>query len=255
MKSLFESIAVLPLKEMDGSLLSVAIMQEAAALGVKRLDEISEAISVASYLHRDDTRANRKTLPRDTYITHPLRNTLRLIRYYGVTDPDILIASILHDTVEDHPSEIVEDLAGLFAEGKDDETIRALALSFISGRYGSEVARIVSAVSNPFVDKNLTKDAKRALYAEHVEAAITNDPPVFLVKFADFYDNAGSLHHTADSLAATEHRVLKYSPLIDIFEKHGNDLSPLLGDYGYGRFVRHLLTVKHRLEKMRSEVK
>jgi (p)ppGpp synthase/HD superfamily hydrolase len=252
MKTLYEKISSLPLKKMDGSLLAAAIMELARERNVARLDDLSESISIASYLHRDDTRANRGGLPRDTYITHPLRNTLRLLRYYHIVDVDILIAAVLHDTVEDHPNEIVEDLAGQDATGLSEEDVRMRAISFLSGRFGAEVGRIVLAVSNPINPDaaSLTKDEKRAIYAQHVEEAITNDFPVFLVKFADFYDNAGSLHYTSANKSMTIHLVKKYTPLISVFREQAKAIQDRISEDGFYRFNRHLIAVQSRLDEL-----
>jgi (p)ppGpp synthase/HD superfamily hydrolase len=252
MKTLYEKISSLPLKKMDGSLLAVAIMELARESGVDRLDDLSEAISIASYLHRDDTRSNRGGLPRDTYITHPLRNTLRLLRYYHVTDVDILIASVLHDTVEDHPKDIVRDLAGQKIDGLNEEDIRMRAVAFFAGRFGAEVARIVLAVSNPINPDaiHLTKDEKRVIYATHIKEIVTNDYPVFLVKFADFYDNAGSLHHTSSNRGMTIHLVKKYAPVVEIFREAVRTIEDKISDDGLYRFNRHLVAVQSRIDEL-----
>lgn len=242
---------------MDGSLLSAAIMHAAKVAGVSPsdLEALQESIIMASYLHRKDTRGNRGSLPRDMYITHPLRNTLRLLRY-GITDIDILVATVLHDTVEDHPVEILLDLAKQDVEGVSAEDIRMRSLSFISGRFGSEVARIVLAVSNPLTKvEGLSKEEKRANYVVHVEEVIFSDVSVFLVKFADFYDNAGSLHHTTgNSKSMTTHLTLKYSPLVPVFRKalihFKNDLPAGVADFIW----EHLTSVAGRLDQLRQDI-
>src|SRR5689334_18399095 len=93
---------------MGEALLVMEIEERAEKLGI--LESVHKAIYLASYVHQGQTRSNRGPLPRDTYITHPLRNTLRLMRY-GVEDADVLVASILHDTVEDHAERIINEVA------------------------------------------------------------------------------------------------------------------------------------------------
>lgn len=254
MKALYDQITALSMKQMDGALLSIAILQEAETMKIERTPDLQEAIALAAYLHRNDTRANRGNLPRDTYITHPLRNTLRIMRYYGVTDPDILIASVLHDTVEDHPDEIVQRIIGQELEGLSEEEIRMRAITFISGRFGAEVARIVLAVSNPLYQpgEQLTKEEKRHRYAHHIEEVIANDYPVMVVKFADFYDNAGSLHHTMANKGMTEHLVKKYLPIIDIFRKYFPVIENHMSDQGQFRFTLHLMRVQGRLNALKN---
>ncbi|GAB3960935.1 hypothetical protein GCM10029978_011790 [Actinoallomurus acanthiterrae] len=61
---------------------------------------LNKALSLASDLHRQDRRA------REPVVNHLLRVTLRVMCHYEVNDVDILVAALLHDTVEDHPIEL-----------------------------------------------------------------------------------------------------------------------------------------------------
>ena len=97
-------IRALPLKEMESSLLARAIYSHAAEAGMDT-EKVRESVALASYLHRTHTRSVRSVMPRTHYIEHPLRNAVRLFRY-GVTDQDVIIAAILHDTVEDALEEV-----------------------------------------------------------------------------------------------------------------------------------------------------
>lgn len=60
---------------------------------------LEKAVKFATLLHSKQTRRFRNNIPRTLYIEHPLRNTIRLVKW-GVTDIDILVASLLHDTIE-----------------------------------------------------------------------------------------------------------------------------------------------------------
>lgn len=152
----------LRLKEMTPDLLMYEIVSE--------FPELQETAVLASILHRGDIRSVRGKLPRTHYIEHPYRVTLRLIRW-GVIDINVLHAALLHDTFEDHP----KDFEKLF--GVD-------AATYIGLTFGSDVWDVVYAVSNqPGVG-----------YHEHVLEAIA-DPRAFIVKLADWTDNALSLHH------------------------------------------------------------
>jgi (p)ppGpp synthase/HD superfamily hydrolase len=200
-----------PLKDMDGGALALAIQEASPSEPVRR------ALAAASFLHRNQTRANRASLPRTAYFEHPGRNALRAIRW-GVTDPDIIAAVILHDTAED----CADEIAGTFMNrpNADPERARRLALSWIIEGWGVETARLVAAVSNPLdPDGKLTKEQKRRLYADHVRTAIAGDAAVFIVKFADFVDNASGLHHndTGANKGMVAHLAAKYLPVVDIF--------------------------------------
>src|SRR3569833_1940845 len=62
--------------------------------------QLEEALELASRLHADDRRV------REPYLNHLLRVAIRILRYYGIRDVDVLTAALLHDAVEDHPAEL-----------------------------------------------------------------------------------------------------------------------------------------------------
>ncbi|MCZ4278626.1 HD domain-containing protein [Rhodococcoides yunnanense] len=142
---------------------------------------------------------------------HPLRNVLRLIRL-GCADTNVLSATALHDTVEDQPREIVS----ILDESRlSDGSNQLAALDLITEHFNTETSRLVAAVSNPPTDTALTKAEKNAAYAAHV-ADVIKDTEAFLVKFADFVDNARSVKYLEDEtkrtiLAAT------YAPVVAVF--------------------------------------
>ena len=62
--------------------------------------KISEALELAGRLHAPDRRQ------REPYVNHLLRVALRIICHYGVRDPDVICAALLHDAVEDHAGDL-----------------------------------------------------------------------------------------------------------------------------------------------------
>ncbi len=206
---LLAALRATALKDMDPSLLVHAIDVEADARGIDRTD-LDHALAVASYAHLEQRRTQRGDQVADPYITHPYRNTLRLLRY-GCTDAAVLVATALHDVVEDQPDRVVTLLGG------------SDALDALRRHFGTDVADLVAAVTNP--PRDPARD-KAEQYAEHVTAAIA-DPRVFLVKLADFVDNAGSLKYLTDD-AKRSKLAAKYAPLVPIFARaahhHGDRL-------------------------------
>src|ERR1700733_4720976 len=91
-------------------------------------ERLVEALGLAARLHADDRRG------REPYLNHLLRVAIRIIRYYGVHDVDVLTAALLHDAVEDHPAE----LSGL-AGGTHPELTRG-ALAELARRFNPRVA-------------------------------------------------------------------------------------------------------------------
>lgn len=178
---------------------------------------VKEALLLASDLHKSDTRANRAAHDRTPYIEHPLRNTIRILRYRCDTQ-SIVIGSLLHDTVEDHPFEIARQYAK--QEPTDENHAREIAYSYIQKRFGKRTSEMVRGMSNPIAeDKYMPAAEKNAIYCAHVAEAIEN-PDVLIGKVSDITDNAFSLHHTeiGMSSASIYKKATKYLGVIDVLE-------------------------------------
>ena len=113
-----------------------------------------DAIHFAAQRHRDQRRKDREASP---YINHPVALAQLLAVDVGIDDPDVLIAAILHDTVEDTETTLDE----------------------LRERFGETVAGIVAEVTD---DKALPKHRRKALQVEH---APHKSPGAALVKLAD----------------------------------------------------------------------
>lgn len=232
-------VSALPLKEMDATLLSRAILTEVYRYDLD-LDLFESAIAFAAWAHRKQTRAQRGSMPRVHYIEHPLRVTLRLLRY-GVTDQNTLLAAILHDTVEDHAMSIAVDV--MDGVPRDEREARLIAMICIRKHYGEDVARIVRGLSNPISADGLTVEDAHVEYRAHVEHAI-RDPQVALVKFSDFEDNAGGLHHNVGpgTEAMVARLARKYRPLVIVFSERisRSDFAPFVPADGRRRMRVHI---------------
>lgn len=248
--SMFKNIREMPLKNLDSAGLTIAL-QESARAHPEAFDynKVYEAIATATYLHVKQTRANRGNLPRTPYIEHPLRNAIRVVRW-GCLSQDILIATILHDIVEDQAMRLCRDEYDMDVKNMTEDEMRTKAFQHIELRFGAEVCRLVAAVTNGFFKGNETKDEKRAIYAEHVRKVIA-DPAVFIVKFADFVDNASGLYH--NDIKANEEKVIhlaiKYLPVVDIFEEQFNKFSDELqvSEAAKADIRKHLRDTRRRL--------
>ena len=118
------------------------------------LPVILKALEFAAHKHRDQRRKDALASP---YINHPIALANVLSREGGVTDPVVLAAALLHDTVEDTettPAELRE-------------------------AFGEKIAGIVAEVTD---DKSLPKAERKRLQIEHA-AAISREAK--LVKLAD----------------------------------------------------------------------
>lgn len=183
------------------------------------VEKVTGAIQVASYLHRGDVRrgARGKNVS-PPYIEHPLRVAIRLYKYFGVTDPDVIIAGIYHDTVEDHAFDFSAFEGVPVVRDGDEYKARKLAYEFISRHAGYNVASIVQRVSNPIFVGERTKLEKIGDYHHHVVTSLEDSEEATIVKFSDFIDNPGSLHHHHDyDDRKVTYFLDRYVPLIPVF--------------------------------------
>lgn len=164
-----------PLKQMDPSMLVFELSREADRLGMDS-DLITSAATMASYLHRDQTRSVRGDMPVVPYIEHPLRVALRLVRW-GVRDEEIIAAALLHDVAEDCADELK------LRFGRPSEN----AIATLMRLYGGHVAQTVMSVTNP---------TDGTSYQDHMaDLAHNSSLAALLVKASDMKDNAGSIKH------------------------------------------------------------
>ena len=113
-----------------------------------------KALTFAAYKHRYQSRKGSKPIP---YINHPIAVADVLVNVGHVGDVETIVAALLHDTVEDTETTLVE----------------------IEQEFGAIVAAVVAEVSD---DKSLPKKERKRLQAEH---APTLSSRARLVKFAD----------------------------------------------------------------------
>ncbi len=116
-----------------------------------------DAIAFAARAHRHQVRKDGQT----PYVSHVFRVCLIVRHLFGIDHEQVLMAAVLHDTIEDTTTDF------------DD----------IEEHFGAEVARWVSAVSK---DKRLRDDEREAAYCR----GLSESPwQVRVCKLADIYDN------------------------------------------------------------------
>jgi guanosine-3',5'-bis(diphosphate) 3'-pyrophosphohydrolase len=94
---------------------------------VSETKQLLKALSFAADKHRFQTRKDSAGTP---YINHPIEVALTLVEIGNEADTDLLVAAILHDTIEDtqtRPAEIEsifgKVVAGIVLEVTDDKTL------------------------------------------------------------------------------------------------------------------------------------
>jgi guanosine-3',5'-bis(diphosphate) 3'-pyrophosphohydrolase len=123
-----------------------------------------DAVAFAADKHRDQRRKDHRSSP---YINHPIALAHVLAFEADVTDPTVLIAAVLHDTLEDTDTSASE----------------------LTRRFGAEVARIVAEVSD---DKTLLKAQRKQA---QIDDASHLSSRARLVKLADKICNLRDVAH------------------------------------------------------------
>ncbi len=122
---------------------------------------VLEAVAFAAEKHRHQRRKDAHASP---YINHPIELAILLERE-GISNPVILCAALLHDTIED-------------TQTTEDE---------LHARFGERIARVVMEVTD---DKGLPKQERKRL---QVETAASKSHRAKLLKIADKTSNLRSL--------------------------------------------------------------
>lgn len=121
---------------------------------VEALKLYTKCINFAAIKHRDQRRKDPEKTP---YINHPIGVANILAEEGGIDDLEVLMAAVLHDTVEDTDTSFEE----------------------IEEQFGSTIRSIVAEVTD---DKSLPKQERKRL---QVENASHKSPKAKLVKLAD----------------------------------------------------------------------
>lgn len=125
--------------------------------------QLLQAVSFAARAHRHQIRKDGQT----PYIAHPFRVCLTIRHIFGIDDLTTLTAAVLHDTIEDTPTDY-DDVQGVF---------------------GADVADCVAA---------LTKDMRKPesqREAAYIKQLLAGNWRVAICKLADFYDNLVDSRH------------------------------------------------------------
>ncbi len=115
------------------------------------------AVAFAARAHRHQLRKDGAT----PYVSHAFRVCMIVRHLFGIGDPNVLSAALLHDTVEDTTTDY------------DD----------IAGEFGTDVADWVSALTK---EMRLPEQERETKY--HAGLAVA-PWPVYACKLADIYDN------------------------------------------------------------------
>lgn len=160
------------------------------------IDRIGKAIEIAGICHEGQYRKNpEKKIP---YIVHPVAVGM-MLTHYGYPD-EVVIAGILHDTVEDTGLKIAE----------------------IGKEFGDRVANLVTETSEQ--DKSLSWEERKSRYIEHLETASEE------AKAISCCDKIHNMKSMIDSIKTggniwqslkrgKEHQIDRFTRMLAIFKK------------------------------------
>ena len=144
------------------------------------MESVLKAADFAANKHKDQRRKNKSATP---YINHPIGVANILTSEGKITDPIVIQAALLHDTVEETDTTIEE----------------------IGDVFGDKIKQIVAEVTD---DKNLPKQTRKQI---QIDTAHKKSPEAKLVKLADKLHNLRSLD-SADGIPVgwEEQRINEY---------------------------------------------
>ena len=196
----------------------------------------------------------------EPYTYHLLRVANRLPGYLHLNDPEMIIAALLHDSVEDYPERVIGQI--LLDRGRqpgpevpqptEPLELQRKALQHIAERFSPRVADMVASVTNaPKVPGSQeTYDEWLARYTAKIEKAATT-PAGWAIKFADWCDNGlGVIYseHAADS-EQVAHFKRKYGLAMPILERrfHDPDIQAMLDSQARSHIARQFAYGYQRL--------
>ncbi|XP_014276417.1 guanosine-3',5'-bis(diphosphate) 3'-pyrophosphohydrolase MESH1 isoform X2 [Halyomorpha halys] len=144
----------------------------------KVIQDFMKCVNFCAIKHRFQKRKDPEGTP---YINHPIGVANILVEEGGITDSDVLMAALLHDTVEDTDTTFDE----------------------IEKHFGSKIRGIVCEVTD---DKSLPKEARKLMQIEH---APVSSFEAKLVKLADKLYNLRDLQRVTP-VGWSEQRVKEY---------------------------------------------
>jgi (p)ppGpp synthase/HD superfamily hydrolase len=192
-------------------------LRERFSLEIKRFTDdeqalIMGALELATMLHADERRA------REPYINHVLRVAVRVMSDPELIDVDVVVAAILHDTVENHHDKLLQDelVAQYDWEALEVEMRQAMALDTIQTMFNERVAGLVAVVTNPPVEADMPLAKRHEKYRINVVEKLSTNPDARVIKAGDVLDNTADLESLYDkNKDKARSLATKYGPMLD----------------------------------------
>lgn len=152
------------------------------------IDEITRAYRFAFDKHKGQARRSG-----DPFIEHPVQ-VARILKENNL-DATLIVAALLHDTIEDTPAKFLE----------------------IESKFGHDIATIVDGLTK-LENLNLNSSVdERKHYAQRLMLAVASDERVILVKLADRLHNMKTIRHMSaeKQRAKAKETLFFYAPVAD----------------------------------------
>ncbi|MBF0226873.1 MAG: bifunctional (p)ppGpp synthetase/guanosine-3',5'-bis(diphosphate) 3'-pyrophosphohydrolase [Desulfobacterales bacterium] len=189
---------------------------------IKPDDIILEAFQFAYNAHM-----NQKRKSGEPYIIHPLSVFEILVKEFGLKDPYILVASLLHDCVEDSPK---------------------VTKSHIAKQFGEDIALLVDGCTK-MIKTNLSKKSRTELTHKKIFLTASREIGVMIIKLADRLHNIrtlDSLENSQKKHTIAEETVEVYAPMAAKL-----NLFPLKREL-YGKAIPYLEQCRKEIPKIRK---
>ncbi|MEW6502197.1 MAG: RelA/SpoT family protein [Thermodesulfobacteriota bacterium] len=183
-----------------------------------------KALSFAVTAHQDQRRKSG-----EAYISHPLLVAQILVEELGVTDPEVLAAAVLHDTIEDVPEITTAEIGELFGANVESMVDACTKIAHYSGDR-----------------QNFYKLVHRKLFS-----GAASKLEVMLIKLADRVHNLRTLNslpkHKRQKIA--EETLDIYAPLAKVMGLYGikRELYNLALHYKFPRQSQKVVAAIHKL--------
>lgn len=155
-------------------------------------DSIDKVIVTRAFNYCNDKHKNVIRKSGYPYYTHPLNVALILLREFSIHDTHSIVASLLHDTIEDvadvNESEIALEFGSDVAE-------MVQAVTKISNENIANIGEEIDWASLDKIAKNKLKQKLKASTHRKLFLALVRDIRVVLIKLADRLHNLRTLHY------------------------------------------------------------
>jgi len=183
--------------------------------GVEKVDQelIMFAYDLGKEAHRTQVRDSG-----ERYFEHLRSVALVLIDECKIKNPDLIIASLLHDSIEDSP--IFGNSTLAYSEWKEVSIFRLTRL------FNAKVAENVIALTKPKIDGQEIKDKKEA-HNFYIKNLSNSSADTIILKMCDRLHNLRSLHGTTTEkrlriIKETEETYLPiFEKVLDDYPKEG----------------------------------